>query len=332
MNAEWKVLVAQVTSSRKRVSVSYEDLLLEPEKCIRLICEKLSLPQRPAMQDPSQTVGSFLLDKAEIGGSAPCSSGANEAMLWRTVAVPRDLSSFPAEIAKRLGYPVPMWKSPSATDGVSLRRLNSVTSLPRWDLGPLFIVPDLVGNTNVNLEKWATRLQLPCFLFDSAHVYQQSTRRVEMHAAYLLQIVMEASPNGPVLFGGVGLGCRVALEMALQFQRHRPHDVYAIVLVDGCVSGPVDLPIELEQYALFCAISATPLAPDIEHFKCMMRTCACPEEQLEVVSQLKPSGWELSRCVPEAIYVNEMHIIFHSQHTPSMLCDHCHYYIANVHI
>jgi hypothetical protein len=210
------------------------------------------------------------------------------------------------------------------------------------------------------MEELARLLEIPCFSLETSKLDMDDCNSLERVASELLTAVKEVAPDGPVLLGGLGFGCRIAFEMALQMEAERGEEVketktrrrsrprrdswpsnvkkhkrlkperpyrsqscadlklrvkrllqggnkmLGLLLFEGPVCGPVDVPLPPLVYGLYIAsqlYSAQHMEP--EDFTSKMREkCFSVEDQLNFVSEFKPANWTQmrygadSRCVP----------------------------------
>eukprot|EP00976_Prorocentrum_cordatum_P070897 1180114-Prorocentrum_minimum.AAC.4 len=75
------------------------------------------------------------------------------------------------------------------------------------------------------MEELARVLEIPCFALETSKIDWGKCDSIERVASELLLVVKEVAPEGPVLLGGLGFGCRVAFEMAVQVQAERGGEV-----------------------------------------------------------------------------------------------------------
>jgi thioesterase domain-containing protein len=71
------------------------------------------------------------------------------------------------------------------------------------------------------MEELAQMVDIPCFALETSKMNMDKCDNLEAVAAELLLAVREVAPEGPVLLGGLGFGCRVAFEMALQMEAEK---------------------------------------------------------------------------------------------------------------
>jgi len=75
------------------------------------------------------------------------------------------------------------------------------------------------------MEELARLLEIPCFSLETSKLDMDDCNSLERVASELLTAVKEVAPDGPVLLGGLGFGCRIAFEMALQMEAERGEEV-----------------------------------------------------------------------------------------------------------
>jgi hypothetical protein len=73
-------------------------------------------------------------------------------------------------------------------------------------------------------------LDIPCFALETSKLDWDKCGRLEDVAAELLRAVKQVAPEGPVLLGGLGFGCRIAFEMALQLEAEQHTTEVQIVI------------------------------------------------------------------------------------------------------
>mmetsp|Transcript_18395 Transcript_18395/g.40215 ORF Transcript_18395/g.40215 Transcript_18395/m.40215 type:complete len:91 (-) Transcript_18395:1019-1291(-) len=75
------------------------------------------------------------------------------------------------------------------------------------------------------MEELARILEIPCFALETSKIDMDKCDSLEEVASELLLALKEVAPEGPVLLGGLGFGCRVAFEMALQMEAAQSEEV-----------------------------------------------------------------------------------------------------------
>ncbi|XP_050392804.2 fatty acid synthase [Patella vulgata] len=98
---------------------------------------------------------------------------------------------------------------------------------------PLFVVHPIEGVT-IMLENMASQLSCPVYGIQCTQEAPLSS--VEALAGFYLQQIDNIQPNGPYRLAGYSFGACVAMEMAIQLQKHHPENpdiVQSLILLDG---------------------------------------------------------------------------------------------------
>jgi hypothetical protein len=280
--------------------LAYEDLLRTPDAAVRQMCAFLRLPFEAAMCQPYTADNLSTFEPAAAGGLGAGdpklrqNSRIDAAMAdsWHGVTVPRPLGAFAAHVARELGYAIPAWKEPAlrADAPAELQRLNSVTAGV-----PLVLVHGLSG-TLTRLEPLAAALAVPVFGLRMTAAAQALHSMDALAAAYVAALASLGLPPTVFLGAADDFGARLAHAMLRlwvaargQSQAAAPR-VASLILLDGCLAGPLDSSLPPPERALWelaqeAAARSCQLTPPLAAFLASARACANEDEQLAMMAE-----------------------------------------------
>ena len=235
--------------SERWLEVRFEELVREPERVLRGVCEFLGITYRPEMADPYRPGSARMVDGPHqvsrmLGDVKFLGHGrvdARAADRWRDAGGP-PLGAPAREIARRLGYDT------APARGVLVPLQQGSPGRP-----PLFCVHP-VGGEVVAYRELARRLgpDQPVYGLQSPDPPLEDVR--EMAERYL-EAVREVQPEGPYRIAGWSMGGVVAYEMARRLES-QGETVDVLALID--VASPARWteqppPTETGMVSLFAA-------------------------------------------------------------------------------
>jgi len=245
----------QTVPPERQHQVHFEELVTEPERVLRGVCQFLGLDYVSDMAAPYQ-------DKAQrmVDGIHPLSkmlgdvkfhehSGveAAPAERWKQQLQPGDLlADDTCNMAQRLGYPTIDLQPPISSDG---KRQRSGRQAREWsplveiqrggDRPPLFFMHPGGGNISCYVEL-AHQLgsEQPFYGLQSRGLDENHVplTLISDMACYYVETLRRRQPEGPYMLGGWSMGGLIAYEMAQQL-RSRGEEISLLALLDSYPSS-----------------------------------------------------------------------------------------------
>lgn len=271
MNRRIHDFLQQVEPSR-RYLLRFEDLVVEPARVARELCQFIGIPYDNALLTPYE--GNRMTDgihavSMSTGDPNFLKHGGIDSELgerWKEIELPRQLGPFARQVAEELGYELPreqgtvqhsiQTKRPSLVVDVSWDEVSDSSALvpiqPHGVKQPFFLVHPASGLVYMYCG-------LAQFLGDEQPLYalqdpslggeREPYTRIEEYADEYLGAIRSIQPEGPYLLGGWSFGGHVAFKMA-QCLHDAGQEVKLVVAID--TEAPVaGRKLSLKQHLAF---------------------------------------------------------------------------------
>ncbi|MEN8218891.1 MAG: amino acid adenylation domain-containing protein, partial [Pseudomonadota bacterium] len=247
----------QEIPTERQHRVTFEELVREPRRVLKSLCNFLGLAFHPDMlqpyQDKQQRMTDALYQVSKMVGDPKFHTHKQiepqTADRWKNTYTTDFLGEVTWEMAESLGYQ----KMSLAESHQAPSILTSpLVTLQHGDKNrlPFFCIHPIGGNVfwYMNLARHLGTEQ-PFYGLQSAGLYgeREPLTRIEDMARLYIEALQTIQPQGPYQLGGWSLGGVVAFEMAQQL-RKQGHQINLLALIDSYV--PSNFPKEIDETQL----------------------------------------------------------------------------------